>query len=263
LLFQTLAQSPGLCSLGGESHGLIEGIPALHPAAQGWSSNRLTAKDATPEIVAELSRRFRTFLRARDGGPALAGMTMIEKTPKNSLRVPFLAAAFPDAIFLYLYRDARQTLSSMMEAWRSGRFRTYPRLPNWTAMPWSLLLVPGWRELRDRPLEEIVARQWRSTTAALLDDLAALPPSRLVTADYDAFVADPPAVIAALCEKLGIAWDQPLGAQLPFSATTVSAPHPDKWRTNEAAIERIWPAVEDMDRRAKAFAQQAGARTSQ
>ena len=48
LLFQTLAQSPGLCSLGGESHGLIEGIPALHPAARGWSSNRLTADDATP-----------------------------------------------------------------------------------------------------------------------------------------------------------------------------------------------------------------------
>jgi hypothetical protein len=255
LLFQTLAQSPGLATIGGESHGLIEGMPELHPAARGWQSNRLTAADATPATVAELSRRFRATLRARDGSPAAPPMRMLEKTPKNSLRVPFFAAAWSDATFVYLYRDARQTLSSMIEAWQSGRFRTYPRLPEWSGLPWSLLLVPGWRALCGRPLEEIVAHQWAATTDMLLSDLAKLPPEQVIAADYADFLAQPPATIAEICQKLGVAWDRPIGDRLPLSRTTVSAPHPDKWRANAAAIDRVWPIVEQADARARAFHQ--------
>ena len=47
----------------------------------------------------------------------LSRVRMLEKTPKNSLRVPFLARVFPEARFIYLYRDPRQVLSSMIEAW--------------------------------------------------------------------------------------------------------------------------------------------------
>ena len=83
---------------------------------------------------------------------------MLEKTPKNALRVPFLDACFPDAIFIYLYRDPRETLGSMMEAWLSGAFQTYPELPGWEGPPWSLLLVPGWRELIGTPLPELSSR---------------------------------------------------------------------------------------------------------
>ena len=46
LLFQTLAQAPAVFSIGGESHGLIEQIPGLHPRERGWTSNRLVAADA-------------------------------------------------------------------------------------------------------------------------------------------------------------------------------------------------------------------------
>ena len=159
MLFRTLVQSPSACWIGGESHQLIEGIPVFHPSQRGWDSNRLLAADATPDKVAELRGRFLQMLRNRDGAPAQAELSMIEKTPKNSLRVPFLAKAFPKARFLFLRRDARQTLSSMIEAWQSGNFRTYPRLPDWSGLPWSLLLTPGWQELRGRPLEEIVAHR--------------------------------------------------------------------------------------------------------
>src|SRR6202007_1022499 len=95
-------------------------------------------------------------MRDRGGHPA-AHLRLLEKTPKNALRVPFLAAAFPDAIFVSLYRDPRETLSSMLDAWRSGQFVTYPGLPEWSGPPWSLLLIPGWPALAGRPLSEIVA----------------------------------------------------------------------------------------------------------
>ena len=57
LLFETLAQSPDVFSIGGESHALIEGIESLHPDAGGWASNRLTETHAKPDVVEDLSSR--------------------------------------------------------------------------------------------------------------------------------------------------------------------------------------------------------------
>ena len=253
LLFETLGQAPGLHSPGGESHWLIEDIDELSPAAHGWRSNRLTAADAAPEAVERLAKAFYDDLRDRDGMPAEGRVRMLEKTPKNALRVAFFDAALPDAIFVYLYRDVRQTLASMIEAWRSGAFRTYPQLPGWTGLPWSLLLVPGWERLNGRPLPEVVAHQWATTTENLLDDLEALPREQVRALDYGAFLASPQASIERLAASLGLAWDLTLGPRLPLSVTTVSPPRPDKWRALEAAIEDVWPLVAEADARARAF----------
>src|SRR3546814_10013173 len=81
---------------------------------------------------------------------------MLEKTPKNALRIPLLRKVFPDARFIYLHRDPRQVLGSMLDGWQSGGFRMYSTLPGWQGPAWSFLLVPGWRELSGKPLEDIV-----------------------------------------------------------------------------------------------------------
>jgi hypothetical protein len=180
---------------------------------------------------------------------------MLEKTPKNALRVPFFDAIWPDANFVYLYRDVRQTLHSMMEAWHSGGFRTYPRMPGWPGLAWSLLLVPGWQRLKGMPLPEIVAHQWVITTNVLLDDLEQLDPQRVHVIDYSALVASPRAQMEQLASGLGLTWDRPL-TSLRLSKTTVSAPDPDKWRRIEPAIEAIWPIVEQADARATKFLEQ-------
>lgn len=73
LLFETLAQAAGIHTIDGESHRLIESIDALRPGGGAVTSNRLTAKDATPAIVAELRRRFAAQLRDRDGNPPAPG----------------------------------------------------------------------------------------------------------------------------------------------------------------------------------------------
>jgi hypothetical protein len=251
LLFETLKRAPGLATVGGESHRLMEMIPAVSPAAHGWESNRLIAADASPDVVKLLRERFAEALRTRDGAPVTAWPArMLEKTPKNSLRIPFLAAAFPEARFVYLYRDPRPTLASMIEAWTSGGFRTYPDLPGWTGQPWSLLLVPGWRDLIGAPLNRIVAHQWAATTRILLDDLTALPAERLRAIRYEAFIAAPQEEIVRLCQSLDLEWDQTLGAGLPFARHTVSAPSADKWRARQAEIEAVLPMLAAEDRRA-------------
>jgi uncharacterized protein (TIGR03032 family) len=245
LLFETLARAPELYTVGGESHQIIEAVRGLGPPERGWTSNRLTAEDASPEAVASVRHNFAANARDRNGARPPSGrpFRLLEKTPKNALRVPFLAEVFPDATFLYLYRDPRETVSSMLDAWRSGRFVTYPELPNWGQPQWSLLLTPGWEELRGVPLAEVVARQWVTTTEQLLDDLEALDPDRWSLTSYDKLVADPSAEIARICEHLGLAWDVDLGERLPDSRHTLESPHPDKWLRNSEELEPVWDLV--------------------
>lgn len=178
---------------------------------------------------------------------------MVEKTPKNALRVPFFDAIWPDAGFIYLYRDVRETLYSMMEAWRSGAFKTYPGLPGWPDGSWSLLLVPGWQQLKKMQLPEIVAYQWAITTEVLLDDLERLGEGRVQAIDYGSFLDSPQSEMERIAAGLGLGWDVQLGGTLPLSKTTVSKPDRQKWRRLEQVIQSVWPIVEEADARARRF----------
>lgn len=253
LLFETLAQAPGLYTTGDESHELIEGIATLSPAQRGYDSNRLHAVDASAPVVVELRQRFRERLRDRDGNGAdpAASIRLLEKTPKNALRIPFLREVFPDAHFIYLHRDPRQVLGSMLDGWQSGGFRMYPGLPGWSGLPWSFLLVPGWRELIGKPLEDVVAAQWQRTMQVMLDDLDALPAGRWTGVDYDRFLLDPQREVSRLCEWAGLDWDRALTTQLPLSRYTLTAPDPDKWRRHAAAIEPRLAALDALVQRAR------------
>lgn len=258
LLYETLEQAPDLYSIGNESHWLIEDIPGLSPPQRAWSSNRLTAEDATPERAEQLAESFYRHLTNREGTVPNGKSRMIEKTPKNALRVPFFDAIWPDAQFIYLYRDVREAFYSMWEAWRSGGFVTYPQLPGWRGAPWSLLLVPGWQGLNGMQTPQVVARQWTITTETLLDDLERLDPARVQVIDYSTFLASPQTEIERLAKATGLSWDRSLGATLPLSKTTVSAPDRDKWRRITQVIETVWPIVEKADDRARRFLESRG-----
>ena len=256
LLFETLAQAPGVYTIGGESHALIEGVPELNVVAHNYDSNRLDASIATPALAETLRQRFLSELRDRDGvrlnsRPA----RLLEKTPKNSLRVPFLAKVFPQAQFVVLYRPVRETLSSMIEAWRSGRFATYRGLPGWSQVNCHgrCCSLPGWRELSNLPLPEIVGAQWEIATRMLLDDLAAIPPERVTVARYDSLLTNPTAEIAHLCKALDFAWDRPID-KLPLSRYTLTPPDPNKWKRHESEINAILPQLKVTMERAQKFA---------
>lgn len=256
LLFETLSGAPGLYTTGDESHELIEGIAGLSPAQRDYDSNRLRELDASGPVAVELRQRFRERLHDRDGNTAdpTTSIRLLEKTPKNALRIPFLREVFPDARFIYLHRDPRQVLGSMLDGWRSGGFRMYPDLPAWRGPPWSFLLVPGWRELIGKPVEDIVAAQWQRTMQAMLDDLDAMPADRWIGIDYARFLQDPQRETSRLCAWAGLDWDRTLDAQLPLSRYTLTAPDPDKWRRHAEAIEPRLAALAPLVQRARAAA---------
>lgn len=94
---------------------------------------------------------------------------LVEKTPSNCFRIPLVLSLFPDAKFLFIVRRAEAVISSLMEGWK--RWSGVEAGEEWTYGKWHYLVPPGWREMRDRPLEEICAFQWISSNRTALSDL--------------------------------------------------------------------------------------------
>lgn len=256
LLFETLSQFPGLWTIADESHEIIEGIPELHPSAHNFSSNRLTEVDAVPHICSSLRERFARQLQNRNGLAYLdipvkersTRVRFLEKTPKNALRIPFLKTVFPGAIFIYLYRDPRENISSLMEGWRSRNFVAYKQLPGWDYREWCFFLPPGWPSLKDCSLAEIAAYQWKTANSYILEDIQVLPASSWHLVRYSDLVKEPKKVIQEISEFAELNWDahieRVMSQSLPIARRTLSDPSPDKWRKNEREIALVLPNLE-------------------
>ncbi len=244
LLYELLSCASQLWTIGGESRGVIEGIPGLHPAKRQYESHQLTDMDAVADVrratYAGFTVDLRNHLRLRyldlpvEARPEC--IRLLEKTPENALRIPFLNAVFPDARFIFLHRDARQTISSLIEAWRHGGFINIQDLPTWDRRHWCFLLPTGWRSLNGAALSDIATFQWRAANAQILDDLTAIPRERWTVVEYADLVAAPQAVVRRLCQFMEVDFDPGLESKLsrplPLSSTTTSPPSPIKWRSN-------------------------------
>ncbi len=249
MLFEVLAQNRALWTIGGESHQVIEGIEALRPASRGYESNALTAADATPAVLSALGNGFMRKLVNAEGARWHAmedrptAVRFLEKTPKNALRIPFFKKLFPDAKFIYLHRSPEGNISSIIEAWRSGKFVTYPDLPGWEGDPWSLLLVPGWGKLNGVSLAEIAAAQWRIANETIVKDLAEMPRDDWCLVSYDQFLEQPEVITQELCNFIGAPYGpkmrEILADRLPHSRYTLTPPAADKWRKNQEEIDSI------------------------
>jgi LPS sulfotransferase NodH len=257
LLYELLSHSGELWTIDGESHGVIEGVPALHVASRGFDTHRLLEADADHETVVALRAGFLAELKNAEGRRYLerpaaerpARVRLLEKTPENSLRLPFLKAAFPDARFVFLHRDVRQNVSSIVEGWSHGGFVNIPELPGWKRGAWCFLLPPDWRRLNDRSISEVAAFQWAAANDRILDALDTLPRDHWTSVEYAELCAAPEAAVERLLEALGVGPDAAVRAvaakPLREASTTVSSPSPLKWRSNrlfdESSVARLGP----------------------
>ena len=252
LLFETLSKFDEIWTIGQESHHIEKDIPYLHPASHDYASNRLV--DAPVEVCEAVRHWFARRLHNRDkdayvklSNPPKV-VRFLEKTPKNALRIPFLKKAFPDARFIYLYREPQANISSLLEGWRSNRFMAYQDLPRWPYKEWHFLLPPGWEALADRPLAEIAAYQWCAANEYILEDLKALPEEEWCFTTYDELVTQPGATIAKIRRFAGLQGDrvqqQAVSETLPLSSMVISPPAQEKWRQHEAELLPVLPMVE-------------------
>jgi len=84
-LADALARSAGAVAASGRIDAAIE--------ARCGERERLTAADATPEIVAALRAELASDAR------------LVDASPRHASRVPFLQAVFPDGRFVYVFRE--------------------------------------------------------------------------------------------------------------------------------------------------------------
>ena len=75
-----------------------------------------------PRVADALRASFLAEIRDREGNQPpddAIGLRLLDPTEKNALRLPFFNAAFPDAIFIYIHREPRETLTEIVAAWES------------------------------------------------------------------------------------------------------------------------------------------------
>lgn len=255
LLFEMLKESSDFWTIGGESHGIFERISRFNPMSKFCDSNALYAEDSIPQVIDQMRIWFYQKLRDAQGrhiqsvqGTLTKAPRLLEKTPKNALRVSLLNEIFPDALFIYLYRNPRENISSMMEAWQSGRFVTYPSLPG-RGKPWSLLLPPDWQSYHDAPLEQITAFQWQAANEAILHELAKLDRNRWMAVSYGQQVSTPATTVQTICDFCDVSATRILEAlsngQSKLSRYTITPPSEDKWHSNAAALGRVLPGLKN------------------
>ena len=253
LLFETLVKARGLYSTGDENHGLIEQFPALKPERRSSPSNLLTAEDADDELGEAISE---AFVRALVDSNSVAAdhekpgsrFRMIEKTPKNILRIPFFNAIYADALFIYLYRNPLQNISSIIDGWGSGH--------------WSFLLPPGWEKHKNDRVESMAAWQWLVSQQQALDSFADIDRSRVFALNYDDFLQQPAQTVKQLCEFIDVDFDEGLASHcakpLPYSRYTLSEPAQDKWKRNAGLLAQVIDSSSPVIARINQFAANQG-----
>lgn len=249
LLFETLIRHKLLWSFGDEGHGWIERFPQLRPLPGGVDSNRLTKANLNESLAEKLKIDLLYAMKNVKGefGNADSGdIRTIEKTPKNCLRIPFINALYPDARFIYLYRDPKAAISSIIEGWRYQRFVTYGDV-RMTHGRWCFLRPPNWQNMLDKSLQEISAFQWKSCQNIILDDLSVIESSRWMSCSLKRLLNEPLNTIRDIQHFCELNDDKELSqycsSPLPNSKYTLTIPAKGKWRQNESLIAEIFPTL--------------------
>lgn len=249
ITYETLAASPQFLKFGWEIPQFWDNLHG--PLNNGWESEAAGAEDAKPEHRRAALRYF--YQRLGLGW-------VLDKTCINVMRIPYLIKLFPQAKFVYIQRDGRDNISSMMDGWRLGRtdgdfhlsqfFGPFPKpvaINGGEFTDWAFFLAPGWQDYNRASLEEVCAFQWNSANRLALEAKEYIPPEQWIQLRYEDIFEDPLAMFGTAFEKLGIPFDQTLQSQcthLRPTSIVKGVPKKQKWKEhNPEAIRRILPTI--------------------
>jgi hypothetical protein len=122
------------------------------------------------------------------------GRRFINKNTRNSRRVLYLDAIFPEAVFLHVVRDPRAVVASLLAV------HWWPDLPLW----WSDDQTPRALAAAGSKPEAVAAEHWVKSVERLLADARHLPPSRYLEIRYEAFTESPETVLSSVCTFAGL-----------------------------------------------------------
>jgi hypothetical protein len=249
ITYETLAASGRFLFFGWE---IPQFWNSLHgPLNNGWASEAAGADDACDEHRTAALRYFYARLGAG---------WVLDKTCINVMRIPYLYALFPQARFVFIQRDGRDNISSMMDGWRVGRsdgrfelsqfFGSFPEpvaINGGEFRQWSFFLAPGWQRYNQASLEEACAFQWISANRMALEAKRHIPASQWVHLRYEDIFERPVEMFEQAFEELGLAFTAEMRARcahLQPTSVVSGKPKQQKWKEhNPQAVERILPMI--------------------
>ncbi len=156
---------------------------------------------------------------------------LVEKTCANSLRVPFVDEVFPDAKYVFIYRNGYDVVASANLRWKAkldffylldkARFVPISDLPFYffrfcmnrfhrafsndgRLAFWGPQLENMQELLATHSLEQVCALQWKRCVDEACHALSQLPENRVVKVQYESFVTNPGEELEQICRELGI-----------------------------------------------------------
>jgi hypothetical protein len=246
--YETIAAASGLLSFGWEIPEFWNSL--WGPAHNNWESEAAGTEAARPEHRAAAQRYF--FQRLGAG-------KVVEKTCINVMRVPYLLRLFPDARFVYIHRDGRDNISSMIDGWLHdghfalgkllGPFPCEVSIENGKFKEWSFFLPPGWRDYNHSRLEEVCAYQWLTANRMALDAAKAVPQRQWIQLRYEDVFDRPVQMFRNVFERLELEFSDAVEsrcATLNTRPTSIvsGAPKREKWKEHHPEeIRRILPLI--------------------
>ncbi len=242
--YETIRLSSHVLSFGYELPTFWNGLWGPHH--NGWHSEGAEARHADPR---HRHAAFRFFYERLGAG------WVVDKTCINVLRVSYLQRLFPKAFFIYIHRDGRDNVNSLMEGWKQaprfglrqflGPLPEPVRIDGGRFDDWSFFLPPEWRRFNDASLERVCAHQWVSANRAALEAGRTVAEDRWIRIRYEDYFEDPVEVFRDVFRRLDLPFEEKIRRRCEkfqeHQTSLVSGPpRLEKWKSqNPKAIERI------------------------
>lgn len=260
---------------------IVQQLIGLHPDIATWYEPRtlwlypdpgrrhdeFDERDATPKVVGYIRSRFLKWQKRHDG------RRIMEKTPANILKVPYVHAIFPEATYLHITRNPFSFISSVEFKWQRtktlrGIRRSLAATPV-TQLPYYArqmaedlirkkvlkqkyisMYGPRYRgieeDLKSQGKLRVIARQWALCNRKAREDLQRLGRGRILSFRYEDLVANPNSLVSEIYDHCGLACSDEIRRR---AREMVDPGRQEKWlRLDRQQLTTIMPELQrEMD----------------
>lgn len=255
---------------------IVQKVMSTHPDIVGWYEpnalwlyadpgrihDEFEESDATHRVKRYIRQRFLKYQKQHGNS------IVLEKTPQNILRIPYVRAIFPEAKFLFIVRNPFSFISSVEYKWQrpvtgQGIVRRLKDMPISQLHHWvrryliqqinkrvlrrKYLSIWGPRykgiqdDLKTHDLLTIIARQWSVPSMKAEKDMASFQDGQILRLKYEDFVDNPISDLERICAHCGLEMTNDL---VKAAREMVKSDRKIKWqRFDPRDLARIIPEI--------------------
>jgi hypothetical protein len=257
---------------------IVQTVMATHPEIVQWYEPRtlwlcadpgrrhdeFDGKDATDKVKRYIRKRFLKFQKQH------GNRVVLEKTPANILKIPYVRAIFPEATFLFIVRNPFCFISSVELKWQrtlsnkgilrrlkstpviqlhhyAGRLFMQQFSKRVLRRKYQSIWGPRYKgieqDLKTHDLLTVIARQWSECSRKAEKDLALFGNGQILRLKYEEFVEDPISDIERICAHSGLV----MTSQMVRAAKEwVKSDRQGRWRRFDPRdLAKILPEIQD------------------